>query len=180
VYYNDRIAIPQREVNVDVHYQAGTEIITLHIEPQAGGYRVTIGARIYDVQIDQTRAPEIVLTINGQRLTAYVAGDQTARYVSLNGDVFELKKPEMRRTRRQRHQGEDNLTASMPGQITQVLVNAGDSVQRGQPLIVLEAMKMEIKIAAPHDGRVVRVLVEPGQVVDRGQGLIEMNNESMN
>ena len=50
-------------------------------------------------------------------------------------------------------------------------------VQRGQPLIVLEAMKMEIKIAAPHDGRVAKVLVKPGQVVDRGQGLIEMTNE---
>jgi biotin carboxyl carrier protein len=38
-------------------------------------------------------------------------------------------------------------------------------------------MKMEIKIAAPHDGRVGKVLVEPGQVVDRGQTLIELSNE---
>ena len=163
---------------MDAHYQAGTETIKLHIEPQAGGYRVTIGDRRYDVQIDVTRAPEVTLILNGQRQTAYVAGDQATRYVALDGVVYELKKMETRRTRRQHQHGEDSLVASMPGQITQVLVNAGDRVQRGQPLMVLEAMKMEIKITAPRDGRVAKVLVGQGQVVDRGQGLIDVNNET--
>lgn len=108
--------------------------------------------------------------------TAYVAHDGSTRFVAIDGDVFELKQPETRRVRRKQQHGEDNLTASMPGQVTKVLIGEGDSVQRGQPLIVLEAMKMEIKIAAPHDGRVAKVLVKPGQVVDRGQALIEMNN----
>jgi biotin carboxyl carrier protein len=48
-------------------------------------------------------------------------------------------------------------------------------VQRGQALIVLEAMKMEIKIAAPHDGHVTKVLVAQGQVVDRDQSLVEIS-----
>ena len=162
----------------DVHYQVGTEVTTLHIEPQAEGYRITINDHVYDVQIEQTRAPEVTLIVNGQRLTAYVAGAGATRYVALGGVVYELKKPEARRIRRQRHQAEDSLSAAMPGQISQVLVKAGDRVQRGQPLIVLEAMKMEIKITALHEGRVIKVLVEPGQVVERGQGLIEMNIET--
>jgi biotin carboxyl carrier protein len=65
----------------------------------------------------------------------------------------------------------------MPGQVTRVLIAEGDPVQRGQPLIILEAMKMEIKIAAPHDGRVAKVLVKPGQVVERGQALIEISTD---
>ncbi len=65
----------------------------------------------------------------------------------------------------------------MPGQVTKVLVKAGDNVRRGQALMVLEAVKMEIKITAPWGGRLVKVLVQQGQVVDRGQGLIEMINE---
>ncbi len=162
---------------MNAYYQAGTEIITLHIESQAGGYRITIADRAYDVQIEQIRASELTLIVNGQRLTAYVASAEATRYVALDGVVFELKKAEAQRMRRQRHQSEDSLSAAMPGQISQVLVKAGDRVQRGQPLLVLEAMKMEIKITAPHDGQVVRVLVEQGQLVDRGQGLIEMNNE---
>jgi biotin carboxyl carrier protein len=57
------------------------------------------------------------------------------------------------------------------------MASEGDTVERGQTLIVLEAMKMEIKIAAPHSGRVAKALVKSGQVVDRGQGLIELTNE---
>ncbi|NOG48992.1 MAG: acetyl-CoA carboxylase biotin carboxyl carrier protein subunit [Chloroflexi bacterium] len=57
----------------------------------------------------------------------------------------------------------------MPGQVVDVLVKAGQTVTAGQPLIVLEAMKMEIRIGAPTDGIVREVLVKKGDVVDRDQ-----------
>jgi biotin carboxyl carrier protein len=63
----------------------------------------------------------------------------------------------------------------MPGQVRAVLVNVGDSVEKGQALALLEAMKMEIKIAAPHAGKVAQVLVQVGQVVERGQQLFEIS-----
>jgi biotin carboxyl carrier protein len=62
----------------------------------------------------------------------------------------------------------------MPGQVIAVPVAAGDAVSRGQTLIVLEAMKMELRVAAPHDGTVEKVLVSVGEVVERGQPLAEV------
>jgi biotin carboxyl carrier protein len=62
----------------------------------------------------------------------------------------------------------------MPGQVVNVLVSEGDSVERGQTLLVLEAMKMEIRVAAPAAGRVKRLLTEKGQIVERGQRLAEI------
>ena len=62
----------------------------------------------------------------------------------------------------------------MPGQVRQVRVAEGDRVERGQTLIVLEAMKMEIRVPATHAGRVARLLVQEGQVVERGQPLIDV------
>jgi len=162
---------------VEIHYQIGDEVVVIQIEPQAEGYRITISDRAYDVRVAHPRLSEISFTLNGQRHTAHVARDGSTRYVSIAGDVFELRRPDPRRARQKQQHGEDSLSASMPGQITKVLVNEGDAVQRGQPLIVLEAMKIEIKIAAPHDGRVAKVLVRQGQVVDRGQALIEINYE---
>jgi acetyl-CoA carboxylase biotin carboxylase subunit len=70
--------------------------------------------------------------------------------------------------------GHDSLEAAMPGQVRAVLVNEGDSVEKGQVLALLEAMKMEIRVAAPHAGRVVKVLITSGQVVERGQMLFEL------
>ena len=54
----------------------------------------------------------------------------------------------------------------MPGKIVQILANAGDRVRRGQPLAILEAMKMEHTLAAPQDGVVAEIVSEGAQVSD--------------
>jgi biotin carboxyl carrier protein len=163
---------------MEFQYQLGDAVQTVRLERDGEVVRITIADRAYEVRVLHSRAGELTLTVDGVTHTALSAQDGSTHFVAIDGEVFELKKPEARRARRMQHHGEDNLTASMPGQITRVLIGEGDAVQRGQPLIVLEAMKMEIKIAAPHDGRVVKVLVQPGQVVDRGQALIEMTTAS--
>jgi 3-methylcrotonyl-CoA carboxylase alpha subunit len=60
----------------------------------------------------------------------------------------------------------------MPGKVVAVLAEAGQAVVRGQPLLVLEAMKMEHTIRAPADGRVVAVRYRPGDQVSEGEDLI--------
>ena len=64
------------------------------------------------------------------------------------------------------------LTAPMPGKIVQVLARAGDTVKRGQPILILEAMKMEHTIAAPADGIVDAINYAVGELVDEGAALI--------
>jgi biotin carboxyl carrier protein len=159
---------------MELRYQLGAEIQVVQLEHDGEAVRITLGDRVYEVNVIHSQADELTFKVDGVLHTAFNAHDGSTRFIAVDGAVFELKKPEARRSRRKQQPGEDNLTASMPGQVTKVLIAAGDSVQRGQPLIVLEAMKMEIKIAAPHDGRVAKVLVSPGQVVDRGQALLEL------
>jgi biotin carboxyl carrier protein len=62
----------------------------------------------------------------------------------------------------------------MPGQIRAVSVNEGDTVTKGQTLLLLEAMKMEIRIQSPQDGVVRKLFVEQGQTVEREQLLVEI------
>jgi 3-methylcrotonyl-CoA carboxylase alpha subunit len=64
------------------------------------------------------------------------------------------------------------LTAPMPGKIVQVLAQAGDTVKRGQPILILEAMKMEHTIAAPADGMVDAINYAAGELVEEGAALI--------
>jgi biotin carboxyl carrier protein len=162
---------------MDFHYQIDADIKAVHIERDGATMRVTIGDRGYDVTVLHSRADELSFTVDGVTHTAFVAGEGASRLVAIEGDVYELKRPVARRDHRTHQHSAASLTASLPGQITKVLIDEGAVVQRGQSLIALEAMKMEIKIAAPHDGRVARVLVKPGQVVDRGQALIEMDQD---
>jgi 3-methylcrotonyl-CoA carboxylase alpha subunit len=66
------------------------------------------------------------------------------------------------------------LTAPMPGKVVSFAVKAGDKVSRGQPLAVMEAMKMEHTIAAPADGTVEELMFAPGEQVAEGDELLRM------
>lgn len=70
--------------------------------------------------------------------------------------------------------GPCHLTAPIPGKVVAVKVSPGDEVSPGQPLVVLEAMKMENELAAEQPGRVVSVHVSDGATVESGELLIEL------
>jgi len=65
-------------------------------------------------------------------------------------------------------EGRRALKSVMPGRIVRVLVKAGDAVNRGQGIIVVEAMKMENELVSPKDGKVVEVNAAPGDRVESG------------
>jgi acetyl/propionyl-CoA carboxylase alpha subunit len=68
--------------------------------------------------------------------------------------------------------GHADLKASMPGMVVRIVAQAGSEVKKGQPVLILEAMKMENEIRAPIDGRVRDVRVAQGQVVEKGDLLM--------
>ncbi len=110
------------------------------------------------------------------RFRALTASQGIVRYASVNGDTFTFTVAEVRSARKGARRGHStgDLTAQMPGQVRDVLVSEGENVTRGQTLVVLEAMKMEIRVSAHEEGRITRVLVSKGDVVERGQVLVEM------
>jgi 3-methylcrotonyl-CoA carboxylase alpha subunit len=70
----------------------------------------------------------------------------------------------------------DTLESPMPGKVLRLLVGEGDSVDAEQPLVIIEAMKMEFTVRAPHDGRVASVKFVQGDQVAVGDVLIELEH----
>lgn len=146
---------------------------TIRLEPQADGtYTAMINGRVWTVQAYPLPDGGWRLALDGQMILAYSAAEGNTRHVAVNGETFTLTVPDARAQRRSTAHAGD-LTAPMPGQVIAVEVREGDAVQAGQTLVVLEAMKMEIRVAAPEDGIVNRLLVAVGDVVERGQRLVE-------
>lgn len=72
-------------------------------------------------------------------------------------------------------QGAVSVTAPMPGTILQIKAKVGDTVKRGQPVVILEAMKMENEIVAPQDGVIASINVSQGDSVNNGDVLATLN-----
>ena len=156
-------------------YNSQSFIIDLTPGGSGTSYRAMIGENAVEVEILQAKDGKLDLSIDGKRVTAYVSAENAKRWVTVNGQTFVLTKPAAGgRDRGHGHHQAGELTAPMPGQVRTVNVSEGESVTKGQTLLVLEAMKMEIRIQAPGDGKVMKLLVKQGQTVEREQILIEI------
>ena len=71
----------------------------------------------------------------------------------------------------------DTVLAPMPGKVVRLSARAGDSVEQGQVLAVLEAMKMEHSLKAPRDGTVAEILAAEGDQVSQGDALVRLEDE---
>jgi biotin carboxyl carrier protein len=137
-------------------------------------FKAVIGEREFEFSATQQTDGAWLLTINNQRVLAYVASDGELHYVHVNGNTVTLTAVNERTKRRKQSGSVGDLTAQMPGQVVDVLVSNGDTVSSGQTLVILEAMKMEIRVTALADGVIQDVYVAQGDVVQRGQRLVEV------
>ena len=106
----------------------------------------------------------------GRNEMVYVAGSVTDRWIFWNGQVF---RADGRAGKRDQGQP-TTLTAPMPARVIRILVQAGSAVTKGETLVVLEAMKMELPIRAPANGRVAAVHCREGELVQADAVLLEL------
>lgn len=167
-------------MNFTYTYHDTTYTVELERLPD-GTYSATIGDSHYTVTADAlANGAWLIADANtGDQHTAHVTAQDEQRFVHVDGVHYTFTVPDTRTARRRGSAGGGGeLTAQMPGQVTAVQVANGDSVTAGQTLVVLEAMKMEIRVSAPADGMVKAVHVAVGDVVERGQVLVELEAES--
>ncbi len=165
---------------MDFCYQYGEQLINVRVEKSGAGYVVTIGEQTFAVRAAQLREGELSFMLDSVRGTALVAADGPRRWVALDGQTVMLSvaDPTKRARRGKGAAGHDTLEAQMPGVVRKVLVAEGERVERGQTLVLLEAMKMEIKVAAPHIGVVEKIAVREGETIQRGQLLVELQEQA--
>jgi len=167
------VALGAREVLADValstdgRWQVSIDGAAVHVDAvplafhrggrHASVLSVRIDGRVFDLMIDGV-GPAMEFSALGLRGQARVESEWAR---SRGGDE------------RQRHQdGAGAVVSPMPGRVVRVLVAPGDEVERGAPLIVMEAMKMENELRAAGAGRVAEVLVAAGDTVEAGTKLV--------
>ncbi len=155
----------------------GENEVAVRVEERQGGAIVHVGDSMLEVGAWSVRDGRVWFVVDGATHEASVARDGERRWVHVDGRADRevlAGAAQKRASRRGGKQAPDQLTAAMHSQVVSVAVKVGDAVGRGDALIVLEAMKMETRIASPHAGKVVAVHCAVGDVVERGRVLIEV------
>ena len=115
------------------------------------------------------------VTVGGRRRLVHYAGDRMRHFMHVDGETYRFAGdpaaagPSVAPSR-------DDLRAPMPGLLIQVFVEEGQRVAPGDPLYVVEAMKMEHVVRAATGGRVTRVAVAPGTQVEGGAIVVEIED----
>lgn len=124
--------------------------------------------KVMSVRLIEVKEPDeegnsvVAFEVNGSYRTVKVANEAAAKSLTI------VRKP-MADQDNPAHVG-----ANIPGTVIKILVAEGDEVEENQPLIVLEAMKMETNVLSPRKGKVARILAEDGAQVEAGELIVEL------
>jgi len=164
--------------------RTGGRTLAVRLTPAAGGFAATVDDAAHRVALLALGAAsmpaagvttqEVALDVDGRVHRALVARASGRVLVALDGRVHVFETGAEASGGAARHAGSGVVTAPMPGKIVAVLVKAGDAVEPGQPLVVLEAMKMETTLAAEIAGTVAAVHGTAGGMIDGGAVLVEI------
>ncbi|MFT3848918.1 MAG: hypothetical protein QM739_09620 [Propionivibrio sp.] len=139
-------------------------------------YRLKIGEREFAIDVQTVADDRYAVSVDGESYEVTLADDESPGTASMN--IVPRAAPSASVAPNPSRpasaaSGKGTLTAPMPGVILEVKVKPGDAVERGQPVAVLDAMKMHNTIASPRAGVVAEVLVAAGQAVDHGEAILK-------
>ncbi len=150
-------------------FRDGEQERALHLRYASDGYVVDA----QPVQVLQRDADTIRWSFAGRQLSANLVRSAETVHVFWHGGHYSLQVVDLLAHAGQQTEGHAGLAAPMPGKIIQLAVAAGETVEQGTALVVMEAMKMEHTLCAPARGLVRQYLCQVGDQVSAGAQLVE-------
>ncbi|HEX5452531.1 MAG TPA: acetyl/propionyl/methylcrotonyl-CoA carboxylase subunit alpha [Stellaceae bacterium] len=142
-----------------------------------GGWRLRLGGSCICAAAEKFDDGRLAVILDGARSNVRVIEQGQTLSVFAAGAMWQLGRRDPLAPPAEIDEHAGRLAAPMPGRVVQLLAAPGDRVRRGQPLIVVEAMKMEHTVAAPRDGVVAAVHCRPGDLVEEGAELVALAAE---
>lgn len=151
------------------------EKLDVEIVEQDGKTRALVGDREYELEVSQPE-PGIFALRNGHKMAeAFVSPD--GKQVVIGGHEFEVEIADPKRLRgagtdHEHGDGVAEIKTAMPGKVVRILVEVGTEVEKGDGVIVVEAMKMQNEMKSPKTGTVTKINASEGDTVNAGDILV--------
>jgi len=170
-----------------MHYRfkIGEETLTFDADPiKENHLKVSTGEKTLDVSYTVITDHHVHWVVDGVGVNAFVTGEKGEKTILIRGVPYVVQDADI--TTRTRKGARDLtklpqvITPPMPSVVIRIMVAEGDSVQKGDNVIVLTAMKMETTLTAPFPGRVTGINVSVGEKVMPGKILVDIEKEPEN
>ncbi len=141
------------------------------------GHRFLVRVEGKEVEVSALPLGEhrFLLRLPDRQLVVDWARKDKEVFLQLDGQGFRLKEEDAAHSVSDGDHGDENepaLNSPLPGRVVKVLVAPGEEVKKGQPLVIIDSMKIEFEFKAPRPGTVERVLAVEGKQIDVGQCLV--------
>ncbi|MGZ8940945.1 MAG: biotin/lipoyl-containing protein [Limisphaerales bacterium] len=133
-------------------------------------YVVKVAGKEYEVEIEDIHARPIIARVDGQE---FAVDPEEGPRLAIQKEASELKSVELSKNTSGLSASAIELTAPLPGTVIEVFVKAGDQIETGQVVLIIEAMKMKNSIRSTRAGKITDVLVSAGQTVAHKQPLVK-------
>lgn len=156
---------------------SGKKLRSVQLERVADRWKIMLDGQPVDADAVNITPNTLSVLLDGQTYEVRISPSPDGVLKLQTGlQEFTAEVADSRAWRGRRHgaleaQGRQQVVAPMPGKVVRVLVKAGDRVETGQGLLVVEAMKMQNEIRSPKGGTVERLHVKEGQLVNAGEVL---------
>ena len=162
---------------LSLHFRHGADDLAIAATAASGGWKLRLRARDCAAAAKPGPDGKLAVTLDGVRCQVRVLEHDGELAVFVDGEGWHFMAVDPLAPPAGADIAGGRLTAPMPGRVIQLLVAPGDTVRQGQPMMVIEAMKMEHTIAAPRDGIVSAVHYAAGDPVEEGAELIALTEE---
>jgi biotin carboxyl carrier protein len=148
---------------------------TIELQRNSGRWQISLDGTALDADAVEIAPNVFSILLNGEsfevRIAPAIDGKLTlqTRHHEFIAEVLDPRAWRGRRHGALEAEGRQQIVAPMPGKIVRLLVKAGDRVEAGQGLLVIEAMKMQNEVRSPKTGTVERLLAKEGQPVNAGE-----------
>lgn len=136
-------------------------------------YIVKVADRQYEVEIEDIHARPVIARVDGQEFKVNPEDGNTR---ATSKEAKELKAGDVSKHPSMSSIGATELTAPLPGVVTEVFVKPGETIEMGQVVLIIEAMKMKNSIRSTRAGTIAEVLVSAGQTVAHKQMLVKFTD----
>ncbi len=157
-----------------INYEHNNHVYNVSIERRDKHYFITYDNTEYKVEVEEIKPGQLEINIGDRIIKSVITEGGKEKYVFVDGNVFKVKSVELTGQIKTKKKEDGDLTSPISGKVVSVKVKKGDSVKKGDVLMVIGAMKMEYLIRAPFNGKVEKVNFKEKDQIEIGQNTVEI------